>query len=187
MHLPERFSFSPLYVWNLQSVDFTSSFRIIITQECCQQFQSHSHFGRLRRPMLALRVMNLFGTDISLYVNLHRAKVFGTDISLYVKLYRANVFGTDIFLYVNLYRVKMFGTDIFLYMNLYRAKMFGTDIFLYVNLYRVKAFGTDICLGQTSVRKKKYFAKLFYICIYLAANNFIWAPMMQGFQICSQF
>ena len=114
-------------------------------------FTINSHFGRLRRPMLALRVMNLFGTDISLYVNLHRAKVFGTDI--------------------------------FLYVNLYRAKVFGTDIFLYVNLYRVKVFGTDICLGQTSVWKKKYQAKLFYFCIYLAANNFIRAPMTQGFQI----
>ena len=62
--------------------------------------------------MLALRVMNLFGTDILLYVNLHRAKVFGTDIFLYVNLYRAKVFGTDIFLYVNLYRAKVFGTDI---------------------------------------------------------------------------
>ena len=62
--------------------------------------------------MLALRVMSLFGTDISLYVNLHRAKVFGTDIFLYVNLYRAKVFGTDIFLYVNLYRAKVFGTDI---------------------------------------------------------------------------
>ena len=62
--------------------------------------------------MLGLRVMNLFGTDISLYVNLHRAKVFGTDIFLYVNLYRAKVFGTDIFLYVNLYRAKVFGTDI---------------------------------------------------------------------------
>ena len=72
----------------------------------------NSHFGRLRRPMLALRAMNLFGTDISLYVNLHRAKVFGTDIFLYVNLYRAKVFGTDIFLYVNLYRAKVFGTDI---------------------------------------------------------------------------
>ena len=57
---------------------------------------SNSHFGRLRRPMLALRAMNLFWTDISLYVNLHRAKVFGTDIFLYVNLYRAKVFGTDI-------------------------------------------------------------------------------------------
>ena len=46
--------------------------------------------------MLALRAMNFFGTDISLYVNLHRAKVFGTDIFLYVNLYRAKVFGTDI-------------------------------------------------------------------------------------------
>ena len=46
--------------------------------------------------MLALQAMNLFGTDISLYVNLHRAKVFGTDIFLYVNLYRAKVFGTDI-------------------------------------------------------------------------------------------
>ena len=72
----------------------------------------NSHIGRLRRPMLALRAMNLFGTDISLYVNLHRAKVFGTDIFLYVNLYRAKVFGTDIFLYVNLYRAKVFGTDI---------------------------------------------------------------------------
>ena len=62
--------------------------------------------------MLALRAMNLFGTDISLYANLHRAKVFGTDIFLYVNLYRAKVFGTDIFLYVNLYRAKVFGTDI---------------------------------------------------------------------------
>jgi len=62
--------------------------------------------------MLALRVINLFGTDISLCVNLHRTKVLGTDIFLYVKLYRAKVFGTDIFLYVNLYRAKVFGTDI---------------------------------------------------------------------------
>ena len=100
--------------------------------------------------MLALRVMNLFGTDISLYVNLHRAKVFGTDIFLYVKLYR--------------------------------AKVFGTDIFLYVNLYRAKVFGTDICLKQTSVWNMKYLAKLFYFCIYLAANNFIWSSMTQGFQ-----
>ena len=76
------------------------------------QIKIYSHFGRLRRPMLALRAMNLFGTDISLYVNLHRAKVFGTDIFLYVNLYRAKVFGTDIFLYVNLYRAKVFGTDI---------------------------------------------------------------------------
>ena len=59
-------------------------------------YKTNSHFGRLRRPMLALRAMNLFGTDISLYVNLHRAKVFGTDIFLYVNLYRAKVFGTDI-------------------------------------------------------------------------------------------
>ena len=56
----------------------------------------NSHFGRLLRPMPALRAMNLFGTDISLYVNLHRAKVFGTDIFLYVNLYTAKVFGTDI-------------------------------------------------------------------------------------------
>ena len=56
----------------------------------------NSHFGRLRRTMLALRAMSLFGTDISLYANLHRAKVFGTDIFLYVNLYRAKVFGTDI-------------------------------------------------------------------------------------------
>ena len=89
---------------------------------------TYSHFGRLRRPMLALWVMNLFETDISLYVNLHRAKVFGTDIFLYVKLHRAKVFGTDIFLYVNLYRAKVFGTDIFLCVNLYRANAFGTDI-----------------------------------------------------------
>ena len=116
---------------------------------------NHSHFGCLRRPMLALQVMKLFGTDI--------------------------------FLYVNLYRVKMFGTDIFLYLNLYRAKVFGTDIFLYVNLYRVKAFGTDICLGQTSIFEKKKLAKLFYFCINLSANNFIWAPMTQGFQIYNLF
>ena len=101
--------------------------------------------------MLALRAMNLFGTDISLYVNLHRAKVFGTDI--------------------------------FLYVNLYRAKVFGTDIFLYVNLYRAKVFGTDICLGQTYEPKGKVFIQnFFYFCIYLAANNFIWSSMTQGFQ-----
>ena len=98
-----------------------------------------------------------------------------------------NLFGTDIFLYVNLYRVKMFGTDVFLYLNLYRAKVFGTDIFLYVNLYRAKVFGTDICLGQTSVWKKNYQTKLLNFYIYLAANDFIRAPMTQGFQIYDQF
>ena len=55
---------------------------------------------------------HLLATLISLYVNLHRAKVFRTDIFLYVNLYRAKVFGTDIFLFVNLYRAKVFGTDI---------------------------------------------------------------------------
>ena len=72
-----------------------------------------------------------------------------------------------------------------LYVNMFIVKRFGIDILLYVNLYRAKVFGTDICLGQTSVWKKNYLAKLFYFCIYLAANNFIRVPMTQGFQICN--
>ena len=63
------------------------------------------------------------------------------------------------------------------------AKVIGTHIFPYVNLCRAKVFGTDICLGQTSVWKKNHLAKLFYFCIYLAANNSIWSSMTQGFQI----
>ena len=100
----------------------------------------NSHIGRLRRPMLSLQAMNLFGTDISLYVNLHRAKVFGTDIFLYVNLYRAKVFGTDIFLYVNLYRAKVFGTDICLGQTSVWKKKLSSKTFLFLHLFGCKQF-----------------------------------------------
>ena len=88
---------------------------------CCTNILLHSHF---RRPMLALWVMKLFGTDIFLYVNLYRAKVFGTDIFLYVNLYRAHAFGTDICLGQTSVWKKKLSSKTFLFLHLFGCKQF---------------------------------------------------------------
>ena len=98
------------------------------------------HARPWRRPMLAFRVMNLFWTDIFLYVNLYRVKMFGTDNFLYMSLYRAKMFGTDILPYVNLYRVKAFGTDICLGQTSVWKKKISSNFFKFLHLFGCKQF-----------------------------------------------